>query len=609
MKKISLALIVTLLMVCCQKDQDLIIDPILSSDSILQNYSPAIDIITGTVYGTVIDETRNPVTGANINYNGKGYTSDENGNFIIRDEALNRNGTFISIEKSGFFKGSRRFYPQDNSINYVYIQLLALNNIGKFNAQDGGTVVGTDKLEISFPKNSIQSNKGELHTGEVTVAAKFLDPTAYNISDIMPGDLFGVNSKIEEVSLLSYGMMAVELFAENGDELNLAPESEATLTFPIPPTLIDSAPQEIPLWSFDDDQYGVWVQEGSAMLQGEKYVGNVSHFSFWNCDIPDFYIKVSGQLQTSSRVPIVNASVGVTIDAIGETRTGYTDNNGFFCGYVPRDEIMTLSVDNRDLGCGYGTLTFGPFSNSAVEQIDLGIINLEEINGEEFTISGSVVDCDNNPVTNGVIRIELGSNIKNVLLDDSNFSIGLVNCEELKSLYIAASNFTEIGFRTQKEISPEIDCGNIAACGELGCIIPDELFTGSYLLTIDDNQGLGYGPAYESNQIVNIVPNLEILGSRKFSSNLLPEIGPFVGSTEFLIDCNQAIFQISNTGVGCGGLILFGPSLNPDGIQITAPINLEDDSEIILYINEGYSDGNCSGQTGTTNTKMVLTKI
>jgi hypothetical protein len=35
------------------------------------------------------------------------------------------------------------------------------------------------------------------------------------------------------------------------------------------------------LWSFDEAK-GLWKEEGQAIKTGSNYVGDVSHFSFWN---------------------------------------------------------------------------------------------------------------------------------------------------------------------------------------------------------------------------------------------------------------------------------------------------------------------------------------
>ena len=57
-----------------------------------------------------------------------------------------------------------------------------------------------------------------------------------------------------------------------------------------------------------------------------------------------------------------------------------------------------------------------------------------------------------------------------------------------------------------------------------------------------------------------------------------------------------------NTGVGCGGTITFGPT------DTSEPLSLEDDSVIVLFVNEGSNPTNCANQAGDTDSRLTLTK-
>ena len=67
------------------------------------------------------------------------------------------------------------------------------------------------------------------------------------------------------------------------------------MSIPVGSTQTSSAPAEIPLWYFDETN-GVWKEEGKATLQGNEYVGEVSHFTFWNCDISWDLIYLDGSV-------------------------------------------------------------------------------------------------------------------------------------------------------------------------------------------------------------------------------------------------------------------------------------------------------------------------
>ena len=69
----------------------------------------------------------------------------------------------------------------------------------------------------------------------------------------------------------------------------------ADIVMPVPSEILNSAPATIPLWHFDED-LGSWVEEGQATLVNGEYVGQVSHFSFWNYDVPSNFIHLSGSI-------------------------------------------------------------------------------------------------------------------------------------------------------------------------------------------------------------------------------------------------------------------------------------------------------------------------
>src|SRR6185312_12452020 len=88
----------------------------------------------------------------------------------------------------------------------------------------------------------------------------------------------------KRVVITSYGMLAVELESLTGEKLQIAPGNTATLMIPVPPSVASSAPSTISLW-YVNEQTGAWQEEGTAQKNGNFYVGEVKHFSFWNCDI------------------------------------------------------------------------------------------------------------------------------------------------------------------------------------------------------------------------------------------------------------------------------------------------------------------------------------
>jgi len=449
----------------CREDIDMNSDA-TSFDSppvIIDEYDPTQNLISGTVTGIIFDEDDAPVENAVVKLRGTSYTTDSDGYFIAEDVTLDAEGTFFTVEKNGYFKGSRRFYPRENAISYTKVQLMQLNEIGTFPSNTATEINGADGIKLSFPADGIKKADGTLYSGDVTVSAKWLDPTADNVTELMPGNLFGLNNRIEEVALATYGMMAVELFGENGESLNVADGKKVALSFPLPADMALTAPDEIPLWSFEDAQYGIWVEEGKATRQGDFYVGEVSHFSFWNCDAPFPIVFLEGRLVTATGAPISDAIVKVSVASSNICGYGVTDSDGYFSGKMPKDEILNITAGSTYDACDFESAQVGPFSVDT----DMGELQLDAA-GSAFDVTGSVVDCMGAPVTNGRVKIVVGTKLTTVFLDSSNvFTIGVLNCDNESDFVIRADDLEngEGSGPATFAIAPSVDVGAIQACG------------------------------------------------------------------------------------------------------------------------------------------------
>ena len=82
------------------------------------------------------------------------------------------------------------------------------------------------------------------------------------------------------------------------------------MTVAINAAQMSTAPATIPLWSFNETT-GIWQEEGSATKVRNAYVGNVSHFSWWNCDLqsPQAILKVN--VKNAAGIPTVNTVVAL----------------------------------------------------------------------------------------------------------------------------------------------------------------------------------------------------------------------------------------------------------------------------------------------------------
>jgi len=225
------------------------------------------------------------------------------------------------------------------------------------------------------------------YSGTVTVQAYHLDPSDEGYLDRSPGDLSGTDETGTNYILESFGMVAVKMESSDGQYVQLRDGATATLTVPVDQSLLGDAPATIPLWHFDDVQHK-WVREGQAELVNGSYVGEVSHFSWWNCD--DFAQATSLCLQIfDGRFPGSLQGIGVELTSSAGTAISITDSEGNVSGLVPANEVMEINVYDQCGNLVYNG-TIGPFqgeSNKEVVPVVLASVDI-------YAFSGTVYDCE-----------------------------------------------------------------------------------------------------------------------------------------------------------------------------------------------------------------------
>ena len=438
MKKLGiLSLLFVLALSACRKDVDEVTTTVEPYEPPIINFDPVLQMVTGSVTGFVTDESGEPLTDAVVKLDGHTTTTDAFGHFFLTDISMNSRGQYVKVEKNGYFLGSRRFFPQAGEQSRVKIEMLAKNFDQTFDAQAGGTIESNGGANIVFPENSISKADGSAYTGTVKVATKWLDPSSLATLNQMPGNLQGVNRQNEEVVMATYGMMAVELESTSGEPLNITTGKSATLTMPVPASMQANAPAEIPLWSFHED-YGLWVEETTATLENGKYVGEVAHFSFWNCDAPYPIIELTITLIDEDGKPLSNFQVVVT-NSDGNSGYGYSDENGNLVGLVPADQALTLEIYNI---CGdiVESQNIGPFPNDT----NLGNILVDNPIVNSTIVTGKLIDCNGDALTNGLVIANYSGQSVYEYVTGGTFQLDLTTCPTTSDVEIIGVNLDDL---------------------------------------------------------------------------------------------------------------------------------------------------------------------
>jgi len=442
--KTSLALLLFLSTVIlfnsCLKEQDILQEskPIADHSQLLTPTSDQ-ELIQTNIFGLVVNENDLPLSGIQISLKtAKGWKfikTDESGNFSYSNVLVERNGAFLKAYYSQYdfyyFEAFRKMNITSNNYNYTKIKLVNKKYLGEVSSTEGGILEGESTAKLQLSPNSVRLQNGGNYTGDVQVLMSWIDPTAEDLTERMVGDLSGIDASGNEVVLGTFGMLNVELRGENYQKLQLKEGSPATLSFPVPAEIIAQAPAEIPLWSYDE-KLGTWMEEGSATLQNGFYVGEVGHFSSWNVDWKGESISVSGEVFTridGQDHPLPYLQIYVDVEGIQQVG-GFLDDSGTFEFYnFPANKVFTLTILDA---CG-GILweeELGPYEIST--ELETIVVQSSDVNF--VTISGSGIDCEENPVEQGFLDFEMNGNTSFYPIQEGGTFDFLVNvCDETEA--------------------------------------------------------------------------------------------------------------------------------------------------------------------------------
>jgi len=399
-----------------------------------------------------------------IKVGAKSAITNSKGYFRITSAALDKNASHVTAQKAGYFP-SHRTFQATQGVNQVVIQLIPKVLAGTINAGSGGEVSLANGAKVSLPANAVVSGQTPF-AGTVNVYAAYIDPTAGEIAARVPGSFMADDKNNVRVTLASYGMMAVELESSTGEKLQIASGKTAQLINPIPSSIMATAPASISLWYLDEAS-GLWKEEGTATKSGNNYVGDVKHFSFWNCDISIPAVNLSLTLHNVHAQPIAHASVRIrrTGPNVSGQAYGYTDTLGRVSGLVPANENLVLEVLDPCANVAYSQ-NISPLTQAT----NLGVIVLNATVTAVREVTGRIVNCNGQPVTNGYAIINFNNLVLLAATDAlGKFNVSFMTCQaSATSLEVVGVDNTNLQQGTSVTVpitGNSTNTGDITACG------------------------------------------------------------------------------------------------------------------------------------------------
>lgn len=306
--------------------------------------------------GIVRDASGTPIEGVSIVSGSSAATTNTDGFFEfdqVQVVSVQNDRSVVRFSKAGYFDVVRSMDADDDAADgasWEVVMCKKENNdftsIKTYSSSSDQTLQAGE-MKIDMPQDGYKvDGTGVGYTGKVKSEMVYLDPNNERFSEMMPGgDLAAVRSDNSSAQLVSYGMTDLNMYAENGDKLQLKDGSKAKLTFPIPAGMDKNPPASIPLWSFNE-KTGLWEEEGSAALQGNVYVGEVAHFSWVNLDYPEKQGTVYGYVKddTGKVLPGVRLSIGQLLAST------VSKSDGYYSHEVPANTAFSITV--KDLYYG-----------------------------------------------------------------------------------------------------------------------------------------------------------------------------------------------------------------------------------------------------------------
>lgn len=274
-----------------------------------------------------------PVGGAEIYVNGTPTSlSSENGTVYF---SLPPGEYTIRVIAKDFAPYTFRVRVAKDELSHFDVKLAPYRFQGNLNTATGGVVEDRSTgLKIAFQGGGMKrKSDGTIYAGDASVFIAYLDPQRTRQLFAFPGNFVGVLQNGEKVLLETFGPIEVRVISNTGEELDLPNGVTAYVEFPIPDSLIGSTPNSVPLWSLNEAT-GEWRLEGmlhKTTNENGKLVlaGYVSHFSWWNPDIPSDTTCVQGVLKDDKGEPIAGAQVwSEGVDYTGADYTGATRKTG-----------------------------------------------------------------------------------------------------------------------------------------------------------------------------------------------------------------------------------------------------------------------------------------
>lgn len=421
LKSIALITIVVIMVVGCTKNPD--VDP-GNNDNIDIDYTPVLpgENVTTDIMGYVSND-KNPAIppdGPNAFYILKeanpitvppAYFLSSNGTFSTGLVNTDKTMTWSVVHPGGgwnYLVTQKTFAVSSAMKNYTRIKLLNRTSIGTVTNVTGGSYNFGNSGQITYGSNTFYETSTRLYPGffgpdiRSKIYITYHNPEHKDFAQRLPCYL-AADDGTQRWFLKSYGAISMEMIAENwvnNTHVDFYSGRTADLKLPIPPSMQADAPDSIITWKLID---GRWVRGGKAIKQDNYYLAKIDKSTAWNFAMPVKGVYLNVNIRTDTSASITNTAVRIKTGQhiIAESMT---DADGNAICFVPSNTAMIAEVlpDEKVFSEDVYSYPIPPLTKAGNVSFSLPgtIYHLS-------TLSGKVVNCNNEPIRNGMVKLSL----------------------------------------------------------------------------------------------------------------------------------------------------------------------------------------------------------
>ncbi|MDH5446710.1 MAG: DUF1566 domain-containing protein [Gammaproteobacteria bacterium] len=301
------------------------------------NGGPTPPTASATLNLQVISNNGESLADVTAQIGSKSYgTTDKNGHVSLAGLSPD-SSVAIQLNKSGYANQILKLpTPGGDRTSDFNVTMITRQAQITFNTDVPETVIGEFGAKVVLNGDDFVDSDGNPVSGDVQVAVTPLDVSTPAGLASFPGSFEATDQDGEDQQLITYGTTEFH-FTQGEEELQLAEGKKVAIELPI---FFDTHPDgkpvargdKIPLWYLNEET-GIWIQEGVGTVitsatskTGFALSGEVSHFTWWNVDIPVTSLSSAAVLVTLSDPSIdTSEAIARVYGSTAGSRTGYIE--------------------------------------------------------------------------------------------------------------------------------------------------------------------------------------------------------------------------------------------------------------------------------------------